>query len=235
MRGVFDDEEIELAAPRPDTEITLGTTALLLIFFGLLALCGLCFGMGYSMGHRGTQGVAAALPSPANPPAHADSPRTKPSANAEISAATRPSPPANQQGTTGLSSSVERVQSPASAGAAGLSNGSNNSVQPAQSAPAKPAFGNTASPVQGAVPASAVRPANSASVSLMVQIAAVLQSEDADVLASALRKRGYAVAARRDPLDGLIHVRIGPFKTRDEAEVWRQKLLNDGYNAIVQP
>jgi len=33
----------------------------------------------------------------------------------------------------------------------------------------------------------------------------------------------------------LIHVRIGPFKTRDEADAWRQKLLNDGYNAIVQP
>jgi cell division septation protein DedD len=52
---------------------------------------------------------------------------------------------------------------------------------------------------------------------------------------SALRRRGYAVAARREPLDGLIHVRIGPFKTRDEAETWRQKLLSDGYNAIVQP
>jgi cell division protein FtsN len=30
-------------------------------------------------------------------------------------------------------------------------------------------------------------------------------------------------------------VRIGPFTTKDEAETWRQKLLNDGYNAIVQP
>jgi cell division septation protein DedD len=69
----------------------------------------------------------------------------------------------------------------------------------------------------------------------MVQIAAVSQQEDADVLMSALRKRGYAVAARREPLDGLIHVRMGPFKTRDEAETWRQKLLSDGYNAIVQP
>ncbi len=71
--------------------------------------------------------------------------------------------------------------------------------------------------------------------SVMVQIAAVSQQEDADVLMSALRKRGYAVAGRREPLDGLIHVRIGPFKTRDEAETWRQKLLSDGYNAIVQP
>jgi DedD protein len=69
----------------------------------------------------------------------------------------------------------------------------------------------------------------------MVQIAAVSQQGDADVLMGALRKHGYAVAGHREPLDGLIHVRIGPFTTRDEAEKWRIKLLNDGYNAIVQP
>jgi cell division septation protein DedD len=69
----------------------------------------------------------------------------------------------------------------------------------------------------------------------MVQIAAVSEQEDADVLMGALRKHGYAVAARRDPVDDLIHVRVGPFKTRDEAEIWREKLLSDGYNAIVQP
>jgi DedD protein len=68
----------------------------------------------------------------------------------------------------------------------------------------------------------------------MVQIAAVSSPEDADVLMGALRRRGYAVAARRDP-DGMIHVRIGPFSSRDEAEKWKLKLLNDGYNAILQP
>jgi cell division septation protein DedD len=69
----------------------------------------------------------------------------------------------------------------------------------------------------------------------MVQIAAVSQEEDAAVLVSALRKRGYAVVARRDAADGLIHVRIGPFSSRDEANRWRMKLLNDGYNAVMQP
>jgi cell division septation protein DedD len=83
--------------------------------------------------------------------------------------------------------------------------------------------------------ASAVAPALAPAGSLMVQIAAVSQQEDAEVLMSALRRHGYPVAARREPLDGLIHVRIGPFKSRDEAEKWRQKLLNDGYNAMVQP
>jgi cell division septation protein DedD len=77
-------------------------------------------------------------------------------------------------------------------------------------------------------------PASAAAGALMVQIAAVSEPEDSDVLVSALRKRGYAVFAHREPLDGLIHVKIGPFKTAGEAEKWRQKLLNDGYNAIVQ-
>jgi cell division septation protein DedD len=42
------------------------------------------------------------------------------------------------------------------------------------------------------------------------------------------------VGAHREPLDGLIHVKIGPFKTVAEADTWRQKLMNDGYNAEVQ-
>ena len=69
----------------------------------------------------------------------------------------------------------------------------------------------------------------------MVQIAAVSRLEDADTLVSALRKRGYTVTARREPADNLIHVRIGPFTTREDAVRWHQKLLNDGYNAVIQP
>jgi cell division septation protein DedD len=71
-------------------------------------------------------------------------------------------------------------------------------------------------------------------VQLMVQIAAVSHQEDADVLSTALRKRGYAVAEKRDPVDGLIHVRMGPFNSHDDANRWRQKLLDDGYNAMIQ-
>ena len=69
----------------------------------------------------------------------------------------------------------------------------------------------------------------------MVQVAAVSHEEDADVLVGALRKRGYAVTARREPADGLIHVRIGPFSTRDDANRMCRRLLDDGYNAVVEP
>ena len=67
-----------------------------------------------------------------------------------------------------------------------------------------------------------------------VQIAAVSHQEDADVLLSALQRRGYKVLARNDAADKLIHVQIGPFTDRKVAEVTRQKLLGDGYNAFLK-
>jgi cell division septation protein DedD len=73
------------------------------------------------------------------------------------------------------------------------------------------------------------------SAGLMVQIAAVSHAEDASVLVAALRRRGYAVTARREPADSLIHVQVGPFANRNDANAMCQRLLGDGYNAIVQP
>ena len=48
------------------------------------------------------------------------------------------------------------------------------------------------------------------------------------------RRRGYSVTARRNNADTLIHVQTGPFVNRNDANSVRQKLLNDGYNAIVE-
>ena len=69
----------------------------------------------------------------------------------------------------------------------------------------------------------------------MVQVASLMNAEDASVLTNALRSRGYPVATKREPADGMIHVRVGPFASHDEASRWRDKLLGDGYNAMVQP
>jgi cell division septation protein DedD len=96
----------------------------------------------------------------------------------------------------------------------------------------RPAIPAAASTPQVAAPG--VHPALPA-VPLMVQIAAVANFDDANVLVSALRKRGYTVTARREPADGLIHVRIGPFTSREDANRMCNKLLGDGYNAIIQP
>jgi DedD protein len=238
MRGVFDDTEFQQAETGREKEVTLGSVTLLLIFFGLVLLCGLCFGLGYATGHRGTQGPVATLstasqsanqlPNQVQATATADDGQPKPSADAQASGAgTQPDGPPTQP----LDADAIAAGGGAPSSAAAAVNTSS-----AGTPQVKPAFGSAPTSTQAG---SSVGPAlgfGSAPVgSLMVQIAAVSQQTDADVLMGALRKHGYAVGAQREPLDGLIHVRIGPFKTRDEAEKWRIKLLNDGYNAVVQP
>jgi DedD protein len=226
MRGEFDDRELEPARQRRDTELTLSSTTLLGIFFGLVLLCGLCFGVGYSMGRRGAQGPSVALqPEASAQTLQADGSHPKPSA----SAASAPQPAAADT-TTGTDAGPI-----AATGAQGSAGGSTPVQTPAQTQ-VKPALPSAAVPSQtGSIASGAGTPAVPSAGTLMVQVASVSNAEDADVLTNALRKRGYPVTERRDVADGMIHVRVGPFGTRDDANKWRMKLLNDGYNAIVQP
>src|SRR5271157_5232372 len=54
MDDDFNSEEFRRILYPRITEFTLGPMMLLGIIFGLLLLCGLCFGVGYSMGSRST-------------------------------------------------------------------------------------------------------------------------------------------------------------------------------------
>jgi DedD protein len=233
-RGAFEEEEPVLPRPRRDTELTLGSGALLTIFLGLAFLCVFCFGLGYTVGHRTAQPVAA-LPAPSQP-IEANNSLTKPPATTQTSQAQTAdadgSAPPAAAAAPGASVAPGAQSVPATVQPAGAS-GSEPAVHPAlvsSSAPVQPAPATPTAAVQPAMAQAAPAPAGS----LMVQIAAVSQMEDATVLTEALRKRGYAVTARRDPADNLIHVRIGPFSTLAEANSWRVKLLGDGYNAVVQ-
>lgn len=221
MRGVFDEEEEqERSRQGRDTELTLGSGMLLALFFALVLLCGLCFGMGYAVGHRGSAppAAAAAQPAPEQEPLQASGSIPKPSAIAQT-----PVTPADDQAQAGTGASAQA--SPEGAGAA-AANAPGSPVHPALAA---------ASPQQSAAAMpQAVHPAFAAPP-LMVQIAAVSNPDDAEVLVNALRQRNYPVTVRRDPSDNYIHVRIGPFATRAQAEQWKAKLLNDGYNAVIQP
>jgi cell division septation protein DedD len=114
------------------------------------------------------------------------------------------------------------------------SKSSQSGAKPQQQTQSKTVQPALATQVQPAL-ASAVKNAQiAAPLALMVQIATLAHEEDADVLVDALRRRGYAVAAHRDLAGGMVHVRVGPFASRDVANQWKQKLLNDGYNATVE-
>jgi DedD protein len=68
----------------------------------------------------------------------------------------------------------------------------------------------------------------------MVQIMALSHKEDADAMVIALKRHGYDVAITQDPRDSRLHLEVGPFKDNTDAEAMRQRLLSDGYNAIVK-
>jgi DedD protein len=219
MRTLFETDEDEEEGKA--SEITLSTASLLGFFFGLVLICGVFFGFGYSMG-RGTQ--ASGL---------ANLPATNAGEAAETATAENPPAPAATEQEPAPSPAVKPVvKDDADAVKAPVSD-SEDETPPKPALP-KPALTKPAPIPQ---PAAYLPPTDapaSASGKPMVQIAAVARPEDADVLVSALRQRGYGVVVRNEPQDKLLHVQVGPFADRVQATAIKEKLLSDGYNAIIK-
>ena len=233
----FDQDDVKVEEQQPDTEITLGWGTIAGIVAALLVICGLCFGLGYKVGHR-RPALAAQVAQTAAPdqePLEGNSSVPKPTASDQ--AAVPPPEPSNATPPTaaeGGDASSSVPEATAAAPQPGLQPQPTTTLQSAQSQ-MRPALGGINTDMAQADAVQGVRTAPPSSETLMVQVAAVKHAEDANVLTDALRKRAYPVSQQRDPADGLIHVRVGPFNNRDEANRWRMKLLNDGYNAVVQP
>jgi DedD protein len=223
-----------------DREISLSTTTILGIFFVLALLCAVFFGFGYSMGRRSAQPVTgtseaptASDPASTKPsPVSVDTPGTRPIATSHGSNQTADGNNATAiVDSTASSSASGGKTSPATAATRSQPSQLNPSAQPTGNSVItpvsmpRPATGTTAPPTPVAVPGLGIA---------IVQVAAVSHQEDADVLASALKKHGYAVAIRQEPQDKLLHVQVGPFPSKKDAEAMRQRLLADGYNAIVK-
>jgi DedD protein len=246
MRQYFEDEEPEEELSH-DTEVTLSPGALLWIFFGLVLLCGLCFGMGYWLGHRASGPAqtnaarqATQTAAPDEEPLQGSGSIPKPSAEAQAPIVPPAQPPDNGQAQPAPAAAGPNPANPppnqAPANQSGAAPRAPASAPTAQPQPqVRPAFSGASNAPQVAQAAPNVRQALPGPGQLMVQIAAVSHQDDADVLVNALRKRGYSATARRDPGDGMIHVRIGPFTTREDANRMARRLLDDGYNAMVQP
>jgi cell division septation protein DedD len=63
---------------------------------------------------------------------------------------------------------------------------------------------------------------------------ALSHESDADAMLSALRRQGYQPTVTRAEQDSLLHINVGPFPSRSDAERMRQQLLQDGYDAIIR-
>jgi cell division septation protein DedD len=206
-------------------ELTLSTAAIFGIFFGLVALCALFFGFGYSLGSHKSPTVlpaeaasSAAAPTGANfntfkpaagQPVGDPAPRPVTDASAAVSTATPAARPAASTATDTATTPAPVVR-----------------VTPTAAAPAHPSVPASSQPVVATQPPPA---------GLFVQVAAISVShpDDATLMVNALRAKGYA-AGPHPAADNYIHILIGPFATRPAAEAILKRLSADGYTAYIK-
>lgn len=210
MGEIDDDQRGDTGRRSQARELTLGTGTILGIFFGLALLCALFFGFGYNMGSRSHQAPIVVADS-ASSSASTDFNHFKPS----------PGTPASQPAST-YPSSKPAITTPPLAPA--------TAAPIIRTAPTTPTI--TAKSAESL--STRTTPVNETGLTFVVQVAAVSHQEDADSLVAALKRKNYSVSARAEPQDHLIHIQIGPFATKKDADTMRQRLLADGYNAIVK-
>ncbi|HZW95069.1 MAG TPA: SPOR domain-containing protein [Candidatus Eremiobacteraceae bacterium] len=202
-----------------DTEITLGTTKLLGLFFGLVIVCAVFFALGYTLGRRSDMGLTSAS---AAAPLQGTYTGPKPGGSAS-----QPAPPMTfykaveqKDASTQLTPAVADAGSPSAAAdqsASGPTSSSAITVQSSQSS-------NPPDPL-AAIPAGGY----------FVQVAAVSKRDDAEALVDALKKKQYpAFVADGSSADKLFRVQLGPFADIKDAEGTRARLINDGYNPILK-
>lgn len=192
-------------AASEDTEITLGTGKMLALFFGLVALCAVFFGMGFSLGKNSAKPGGGALA------------ETGAASSVRPTAvkAVEPHPPTDLtfykavgQKDSNADLTPKTADAPADA--------------PAKATPAD----SDAPPDPTSLTAG--------QSSYFVQVAAVSKQEDAVALVEALKKKEYAAFAASAAGDKLFHVQVGPFSDIKDAEGARSKLVSDGYNPILK-
>jgi len=247
MAFLFDtEEELETRKERRaaalghavgiDTEIALGTRSLLGIFFGLVLICAVFFGLGYSVGRgSGSRGAPLMESAAANPAS--DPHLSKPSPQQSLTPL-QPTPADENQENPADTTPVAGSESPVRAAQPWVSLPPPPSVLKPVSVPPSAARTPVSAPASRPLP-SVAAPATAPTVatapqSFMVQVAAVRVAQDGDILVDALKKRGYTAVVRHEPQDQLLHIQLGPFTSRAEAMAMRSRLLSDGYNAVVK-
>ncbi len=219
MSHLLDDDDDDLQGHQNHRELTLSTGTVLGIFLGLALSWALFFGFGYHMGSKVRPEVQPTAEAP-DPASSTNFNSFKPAPGSPASGGSSSSTPAPANSDAGP---VQTIL-PASA------SHPDTTTPPDPTATAEKPAPISLHATQAATTPPAPLPATG---TFVVQVAAVSHQEDADLLVNALHGKGYSVSAHPGP-DNLVHIQVGPFNSRKEADSMRQQLLSDGYNAIVK-
>ena len=195
-----------------DTEITLGTGKLLVLFFGSVVICAVCFALGYALGRKAEPAVAASTGASPQASTNASKPGSAPGAG---------SAPAM----TFYKSVEQKEPNPELTPAADAKTGDTKTES--EAAPAS----SSAASSSGTTDPTAAPLTNG----YFVQVAAVTKQDDAEALVQALKKKDYpAFVAPAAATDKYFRVQLGPFADIKDAEAMRTRLIGDGYNPILK-
>ena len=209
-----------------DTEITLSTGRLLTLFFGLVAVCAVFFGFGYTLGRGSAKQAGSLVAAEGVPATTAVAGGAKPVA-AQPAAA---KPPGDCAPGQDCSAAAQAAPEDLTFYKAVEQKEASAELTP-QQPPVEPAStaAKTAAPeLRANIPPIA------AGTGYTVQIAAVSKKEDAELLKTALQQKQYPVFVSNTASDRLFHVQVGPFAELKDAEAMKSKLVGDGYNPIVK-
>lgn len=194
-------------ASSEDTEITLGTGKLLVLFFGLVAICALFFALGYSLGRKSEPTIASASTA-MTPPVSTSTAKTSSGSGA---------PPMTFYKAVEQKDATADLNSPADT--------KTDTAAPASTQAPAPSSQPTAVDPSTTLPATGY----------FVQVAAVSKEDDAQALVDALKKKDYpAFVAAESASDKLFRVQLGPFAEIKDAETMRTRLVGDGYSPILK-
>jgi cell division septation protein DedD len=201
---------------------------LIVLFLGIVLLCGVFFTLGYVIGHNQYDGAVHAAEAPeASPPiVHKAS-----KAPASDSASSTTPGPANSEWdfySKNASNHLEPAEKPAPA------------APPAATPTAAPADKEASAPPVATESAKAVpvssrfRPPRMLKGSVVLQVAAVTHQSDAVAMADALQRKKFSAFVLAPSGDNFYRVQVGPFRDERNAESAKNALERAGFKSIIK-
>lgn len=197
---------------------------LIVLFLGIVLLCGVFFTLGYVIGHNQYDGAvhAAEAPTASAPIIHKAS---KPSVS-DSASATTPGP-ANSEWdfySKNASNHLEPPEKPSTATAPTAAPANKETSAP-------PATTETAK----AIPLSSrFQPPRMLKGSVVLQVAAVTHQSDAVAMADALQRKKFSAFVLAPSGDNFYRVQVGPYRDERNAESAKNALERAGFKSIIK-
>ncbi len=224
--------------PDGQVELVLENRQLLIVFFAIVALCGVFFSLGYIVGHNTlssvehvTQAAAGAGEAVTKPSPMPPAPSAAPSAGTPAGETSGEQPAAATD--LNFYQSVEEKAPESKLGPAEAPTAAAAAAVPA--AP-RQAVGERTAPAAAVAPAGASPPAAPAETpsGILLQVSALTRREDANALVSLIREKKLPVMVVTGTGDTLFHVLVGPYKNMKDAEHAKTVLEADGFRPIIK-